>query len=251
MTYVFGYPEAVMLRRVLCILLICCGLSTPQMALSETWLLVEVRAMPQGCSNPMRCLHKTTVLVRNFLSLTHADKQKFARRLNSMAVVRALPDSVMEKALGHTAEKEPDLHDLPVSPKAEIFRGHPGVYFDTTALDKDAEIAKFSAYVRKEFDRIGLRLLTEAERDATPGRPTLALRFQKHSESEGCIIPFAVSLSLTEEVIVARAPDVKIAVTVWSGRVAQNLANLHYTPESALRDMIDKLVADYQSVNAT
>jgi hypothetical protein len=237
--------------RLFCLILICGTLFAPQRALAETWLLVEVRAMPQGCSNPMRCLHQTTVVVRNFLSLTYADKRKFARRLNSMAVVRALPDSVMETVLGHTPNKEPDLHDIPVSPKAEILRGHPGVYFDASGLERDSETASFAAYVRKEFDRIGLRILTEQERDATPGRPTLALRFQKRSENEGCISPFAVSLSITEEVIVARAPDVKIAVTVWSGRVAQNLANLHYTPESALRDMIDKLVADYQSVNAS
>ena len=93
--------------------------------------------------------------------------------------------------------------------------------------------------------------LSKEEWQATPGRPQLKVRYSARKESEGCIIPFSVSISVIEEAVLVRDADLKVSATVWAKTVRQNLANRNYTIQSALREAVEQFNADWRSANAS
>ena len=126
---------------------------------------------------------------------------------------------------------------------------HPGVHFDSTALDADPLTAGFAGHIRTSLSQAGVRFLSKEEMEATPGRPRLSIRFQPRSESEGCIMPFSVSLSVSEETVMARNPAIKLSGTAFAATAKENLANRNYSPESALHEVVTQFVESWQAAN--
>jgi hypothetical protein len=137
------------------------------------------------------------------------------------------------------------FHAQMPSEKRELLRDHPGVYFDSATLDSVPESEGFSEFLRTQLTAAGVRFLTKDEWLQMPGKPKLTVRYSRHRESEGCIIPFSVHLSITEEAVLVRAPDLKATSTIWSATVRENLANRNYRPTSAIRELVDKFLRDW------
>lgn len=209
--------------------------------------MIEARLIPQDCGHPLSCLNRSRVTVRNIMSLTEQANWNLTHTLNSMATLRHIPDSAVQSIA--PAANPAVLHELPPAEKPSLLTNHPGVYFDSTRLDDGELTANFGEHIRSTLMAAGLKFLTEEERDATPGRPTLSVRFTERAESGGCVIPFAVSMSISEEAVLARNPNLKVTGTAWSGNQKENLANFNYTPMTALQELTEKLANDYRAAN--
>ena len=218
----------------------------PQTAASEEWLLVETRHVPNDCAHPLICLPKSEVAGRHLINMSQKGRRSFFEFLNTVSSVAGIPDSAI------TGLHPPDataLHDLEISPKLRPLINHPGVYFDSTALDDGEFTSDFSTAVRGRLEALGLRLLTKEEWQQTPGRPTLSIRFTARLESAGCIVPFAVYMTLKEEVVLVRDPTQKITATIWSGSRRQNLASVNYGPNNAIREVLERFETDWRKAN--
>ena len=93
--------------------------------------------------------------------------------------------------------------------------------------------------------------LTKEEMEMTPGRPTLTVNFSPRRESEGCIIPYSVSMAIKEEVVMVRDTTIKLSGNAWAGSVRENLANRNFTPTSALNEVLQKLEKDFTAANSS
>ena len=208
-------------------------------------IYVEAQRLPEGCTHPDKCQGRGQSLLRSILFLSAKERNSLTLFLNRMATIRGLPPP-------RVAPSKPDpvqLHALPAAAKGALLRNHPGVYFDSTALDGNPLTAEFGKMVRETLTQAGVRFLSKEEVARIPGKPTLAVRLTARKETEGCIIPFSVSMSLTEESVLVRNPDLKTTSTVWAGSARENLTILHYTPRSALKEIIQKFATDWKQAN--
>lgn len=192
---------------------------------------------------------QSQLALRNLIHLPRSERNVLLQVLNSAASIRGLPEELPTQSNMSTDSMIPVLHPIPKAEKLAPLINHPGVYFDPTTLDSNVETGNFSPYIRQELTKVGVRFLTKEEWENTPGRPVLSVRFSKRAESAGCIIPFSVSLSISEETAMVRNPSIKINGNAWSGVVKENLANLNFTPMSALVKIVDNFVKDWSSQN--
>jgi hypothetical protein len=219
------------------------SLPTGPAAARET-IYVEAQRLPEGCQHPDRCQNRGTSLLRNIMFLNAKERNSLTLLLNRMATIRGLPPPNV------IARPDPaQLHALPAADKSTPLRNHPGMYFDSSALDGNPLTAEFGKMVRETLGQAGVRFLSKEEVARIPGTPTLAVRLSARKESEGCIIPFSVSMSLTEDSVLVRNPDLKMTSTVWAGSARENLTNLHYTPRSALKEIVQKFATDWKKEN--
>lgn len=217
-------------------------------AAAKDWVLVEGRLLPQTCADPLKCdARETELMFRNLLSLSPSESDRFKVLLNSLATIRRVPDTITLPACHQTMTKK--THPEELATKFEMLAGHPGVFFDSTQIDGIDEAQGYSTVLREELAEAGVRFLTKAEWERTPGRPTLSLRYSVRRESAGCIIPFAISLNLQEEVLLLRDLRQKTKATVWSGSARQNLASTNATPRDALDEIIRKFLTDWSKAN--
>jgi len=216
-------------------------------ARADSLLLVDVHQMPLDCLTPKECIEQAEPLMTNILSLSRDETSALTRVLNSSAVVRGLHPSATSGLCRAKIPKE--LHELPKSDRPAALVNHPGVYFDSARLDGTDATADFAGKVRDTLKRIGLKIWPKEGGEATPGRPTLSVSYSARKESEGCIIPFSVAISIKEEVVLVRDLTLKTSATVWAASARQNLANLNYTHQSALNELLEKFVKDYQKAN--
>ena len=107
----------------------------------------------------------------------------------------------------------------------------------------------FVLHVQDMLKELGIKELTKEEIAKVPGSATLNVRFSAQKESAGCITPFSVSFSVTEEVVMVRNPSVKLKTSIWSASSKENLANRNYKPFNALEDAVAKFVTDYRGAN--
>ncbi|MEL7026234.1 MAG: hypothetical protein AAGO57_03250 [Pseudomonadota bacterium] len=212
-----------------------------------TWTMIEVRAVSKACEELADCIGASRVMMRNVLDLNTAEQDQLGQVIETLSTADSIPDDVAFE--GHLPAATAYLHGLPMAEKTDALKNHPGVYFDSSKLDENNDIPGFSDFIRQEMDRIGLKLLTEEEMLATPGRPKMSVRYSGFRESGGCIIPFSVALSITEDVALVRDPSLKLSTAVWSGSVRQNLTSVAYAPDNALRELIEKFVVDYTGAN--
>lgn len=221
----------------------------PSHARAENWLLIEARDIPAQCRKPLECIDQSTLAQRTMLYIPRQERRTLLLTLNRLSAIRGIPSEGPKQTVVAQQDMIAILHPLPKSQKLDTLINHPGVFFDSTKLDADIQTTEFSSVVRRELGNVGVRFLTEDEWQATPGRPTLSVRLTPRSESEGCIIPFSVSLSISEEAVMVRNPSLKVTGSTWSGMAKQNLANNNYTPLSALREVVATLASDWQSQN--
>jgi hypothetical protein len=222
------------------------ALTLPRMALAEDWLLVETRKVPDTCAHPLICLPKSVVASRHLMKLTRKNQTSFFDFLKSVASISGIPNSAM------AGVHKPDpavLHTLELAPKLRPLVDHPGVYFDSTKLDQTETTQEFSALLRQRLEALGLKFLTKAEWEATPGRPTLSVRYTARLDSAGCIVPFSLSMTIKEDVVLVRDPSQKISATIWHYSRRQNLANTNYGPTNSLWEIVEKFEADWRKAN--
>lgn len=223
------------------------SLMVPRIAVAEDWLLVETRKVPDSCAHPLICLPKSELASRHLLKLTRKNQNSFFGFLKSVASVSGIPDAAVAGL--HPPEPQA-LHKLDLAPKLRPLVDHPGVYFDTVKLDEGEVTAEFSEYIKRKLGALGLKFLTEEEWEATPGKPTLSIRYAARLESAGCIVPFSVSMTLKEEVVLVRDPSQKISATIWSYSRRQNLANTNYGPTNSLWEIVAKFEKDWREANS-
>ena len=221
---------------------------TPQ-AEAQNMLFLEARDLPGDCANAVNCLDRSTVALRNILTLTPTERATLLHTLNEVSTRRGLPDQMCTAPEPTPESLVPLLHSLPIADKSERLVDHPGVYFDASSIAEAGETAGFSETIIARLRAGGVRLLTEEARDATPGRPTLTLRFYARRESAGCIIPFSVSMALKEETVLVRNPALKVSGTIWSRSAREDLTNLHFTPMIALEEALTIFIEDWQTAN--
>lgn len=218
----------------------------PRGAVAEDWLLVETRKVPGGCTHPLICLPKSELASRHLLKLTRKNQNSFFDFLKSVASISGIPDTAVA---GLHPPDPVALHKLDLAPRLRPLIDHPGVYFDTKKLDEGEVTAEFSAYIKQRLSALGLKFLTKKEWEQTPGKPTLSIRYAARLESAGCIVPFSVSMTLKEEVVLVRDPSQKISATIWSYSRRQNLANTNYGPTNSLWEIVEKFESDWRKAN--
>lgn len=249
----FGGPDktgSTRPARSLYIIQICCLLGITSPVQAQNWLLLEAHDIPAHCAEPLACLDQGELILRNLIHMPAAERQVLLQALNSLSVIRGIPAEDGQAPVGLDPQDMIEiLHPMPKADKLATLIDHPGVYFDSTRLDAGLQTAEFSNWIREELTKAGIPLLTEEERDATPGRPTLSVRYSPRSESAGCIIPFSISISITEETVMVRNPALKVTGTTWAKTARQNLANTNYSLNSALQEVISALVSDWKSQN--
>ena len=218
----------------------------PHFAMAEDWLLVETRKVPDRCDHPLICLPQSELASRNLLKLTRKNQKSFFGFLKSVSSISGIPDA----AVAGLHPPEPEiLHELVLAPKLGPLIDHPGMYFDSQKLDDVEATASFSSHLRKHLEALGVRFLTKEEWEGTLGKPTLSIRFTARLESAGCIVPFSVSMTLKEEVVLVRDPSQKINATIWSYSRRQNLANTNYAPDNSLREIVAKFEKDWREAH--
>lgn len=223
--------------------------ATATQAKAQGWILLEARDVPDQCTRPVSCIDRSTLVMRNLLNMTSADRNVLLQTLNQMSTIRGLPEDLGNSAVIVPESMIPVLHPLPKAEQLAPLMGHPGVYFDPKSLDANEATAGFSGMIISQLSAAGVRFLSQEERENTPGRPTLSVRFSARTESAGCIIPFSVSMSITEETVMVRNPALKMSGAAWSRTVRQNLANLNYTPTNALNEAIVAFIKDWKAAN--
>ena len=222
------------------------GLTLPSAGLANDWILVETRKVPKTCVHPLICVPKSKLTSRHLLNLTRQNRENLYEFLNSVASVSRIPDSAV---VGLCKPDPQAFHTLEIAPKLAPLINHPGVFFDSSKLDGTEASADFSAQIRKRLEALGLKMLTKEEWEATPGRPTLSMRYAARLESAGCIVPFSVSMTIKEEVVLVRDPSQKINATVWSYSRRQNLANTNYSPTNALLEVLERFEKDWREAH--
>lgn len=234
---------------------LCCFLHVFACALSAgaataepvDWVMIEARLVPQTCSKPMECIPKSSLILRNLAFMEQAETRDITMFLNRIATIRGISDTTTDALNLSTPALVNKFHEQTPSDKHELLRDHPGVYFDSKTLDSVPESEGFSDFLRTQLTAAGVRFLAKDEWQKMPGKPKLTVRYSRHRESEGCIIPFSVNLSITEEAVLVRSPGLKTTSTIWSGTVRENLANRNYKPTSAIRELVDKFLCDWTS----
>lgn len=221
----------------------------PQMAPAQHWLLIETRDLPGQCSRPLSCIDRSTLALRNLVAVSAGERDMLLRTLNGLSTIRGLPEETTNQSMILPETMIATLHPLPKAANLDALIGHPGVFFDPTTLDADEATAGFSAFVISQLTAAGVPLLSQDEMDNTPGRPQLSVRFSPRTESAGCIIPFSVSMAVSEETVMVRNPTLKTSGSAWSGLVKENLANRNYSPMSALQELVTAFVTDWKSAN--
>ena len=211
----------------------------------ERWMLVEARVLPVGCTGLHDCFDNTNPLFRTLMALDDAEREQFAAIINGMSDHLDVPEIPGAEPLGAEA-----LHALDGADKPQALLNHPGVYFDASGLASNPLTASLSDVVEETLATIGLPRLTEAERDATPGRPTLKIRFSAHREAGGCVYPFQFFLAIEEEVVLVRDTGLKYTTSIWSSSAREDLAILNFSPRDAIASAMDKLANDYLTANS-
>ncbi|MEO1552177.1 MAG: hypothetical protein AAFR93_17430, partial [Pseudomonadota bacterium] len=207
------------------------------------WLLIEAQLLPEDCEAPQACLGDAVHLLRNYLALTPDQVVYLTTLIDSHSTIReqGRTGAPPIDATGANIDLILALHDHPMADKTLLLRKHPGVFFDRTKLDAQEHTAGFADYVLEHLDKIGLKVLSEEELELTPGRPSLAMRVSQGSESAGCRVPFSVSISITEEVVMVRNPSQKMTAGIFATSARENLANTNHTLRHALEEAVDKL----------
>lgn len=222
------------------------SLMVPRLTAANDWLLVETRKVPDSCAHPLICLPKSELASRHLLKLTRKNQSSFFGFLKSVASISGIPNAAL---VGLHPPDPKALHQLELAPKLRPLVDHPGVYFESAKLDGTDTTAEFSNHIRQRLSALGLRFLTKEEWENTPGKPTLSVRFSARLESAGCIVPFSLSMTLKEEVVLVRDPSQKISATVWSYSRRQNLANTNYGPTNSLWEIVEKFETDWRKAN--
>lgn len=141
---------------------------------------------------------------------------------------------------GETKETFPDPAQMETSTALDTLRGLSGVHVDFRGV-RGPQAFRGSFGERAQnfmllvFAQHNIPVLTREEAAATPGNATLKMRYS--AEVHGCR-PWSVSLSLSQRLLLARAPQIMVESTTWSSYGRQDEANADFQAENALEQVI-------------
>lgn len=133
--------------------------------------------------------------------------------------------------------------------------GLSGVFVAVEEIRADAERdglfrSTLQTDVELKLRQAGVRVLTEAEASATPGRPWLYLTVATYRGREN-IYAYSIRLALLERAIPVRNPTISLGALTWraTGKLglvgAENLSQLR----EPIRDTVDQFINAYLEAN--
>lgn len=145
---------------------------------------------------------------------------------------------------------DPEL--WPTSEKLDTLVGLQGVFFALEKLKAPAGYdgpfgEQVHAEVTRKFTNAGIHVLTEEERDLTPGKPHLNIFFSNTNPDTGCW--FSVFSSLTQTALLTRNHTTKIKAGTWGFGGGYSADFPDRSEYDAIMIVIDKFIEDFQTAN--
>lgn len=227
------------------------GLLFAPSAKAENWVLLQANVFPEGCESIASCLENTTQDARNLMAMSQTETDAFLLILSEMADVKNVKDIPVATLSDNLPliDIVPRLQILEVQGKVDALTGLPGVYFDASRVTGEGASEAFVETFSAMLASAGIPILTEEEAMQMPGAAKMSVSLSLTRDNAGCIIPFRASLSIKEQVVLVRDPNIKLETTTWSVSVAQNFANSNYLPTAALMDAANQFISDYKTAN--
>jgi hypothetical protein len=151
-------------------------------------------------------------------------------------------------------EKEKEALD-DYSERSSLY-GLPGVYVLVESLNLDMEkdgLTKdqLRMEVESQLRNAGIRVLTREEKLKTAGNPQLYVNVNLLKSSSPFACPYSVEISLEQEVVLVRKPNMRTVATTWSqGSVGiVGIANLR-TIRETVRGGVDHFIHEYVAANS-
>lgn len=224
----------------------------------RVWFSVENQSVdPDLCLNKNVC-DPVSKFETHLAEETSKDKAaEMGRSLKELAKLRGYDSTDLEapkmckhveaaKVLGFDAEQWPEAEKL------DTLIGLDGVYVALQTLKAPAGFEgpfgeQIQAEAEKRFARVGLKILTEEERDQTPGKPHLNVYFSHTNPDSGCW--FSVFSSLTQTALLTRNHTTKFKAGTWGFSGGYSADDPNRAEFDAILLVIDKFLADYKTAN--
>lgn len=147
------------------------------------------------------------------------------------------------------------LEALPLSAQLSALRGLEGVSFDLRNLQPPpGHSARFGPDLQTAFEShlraAGLQVVSPTDVEALPGRPRLQVFFSYTDPDGDCVYTYSVFATLTQTVVLTRAPDVKLEAGIWSKLVKPSVERPDDTEFDAILSVALDLVRDWRAANA-
>lgn len=144
-----------------------------------------------------------------------------------------------------------NLTEVPYAEKIDTLRGLQGVFADFRGARGPAGFRgqfgeEANEFLVTQFSQAGIPLLTKDQLPTAPGRPILGIRFSP--EVLGCR-PWSVSLSLKQDLLLARDPSLMISSTTWSASQGQKESDADISAREAFQNAILAFVEAYTQAN--
>jgi hypothetical protein len=225
---------------------------------SKIWLTWErIRPNKELCQKKNLCRPISHYVTRLFEEPSAQRARSIIGSLDTLAAKRGRPVSTEKppkicqnvnaiKILGF------DPESWPLSKKLDALRGIKGVHFNLRKLKPPVGFVGdfgggLQAVVEQKFQRAGLRVLSKAEMEKTPGQPRLNIYFSNTNLETGC--HFSVFASFSQTVLLTRNHTVKLRAGTWgmSGGFSADFPDRGEF--DAILVVVDKLLADYRKAN--
>lgn len=189
------------------------------------WVVWERALTRSFCADPEAC-PEADYYMHVIEGIAPLAAQGFYRDLAPAAEAQGRPNLHLRES--PFCAPKPDAPLLPperiIADKIETLRGIEAIYVDARGIRGPAEFEGgfgqiAQDFINATFARHGIRVLDRDEQMTTPGAPFLQLRYTR--EVFGCK-PWSISLSLRQDVVLARDQDVMIEATTWSTWVQAN-----------------------------
>jgi len=246
--------------------LLCSGLisfALPNTAVAQepkhrVWFSIEKHAVdPTLCQQKNVCFPVSNFDTHLAEEASQENVTKMANSLTELAKLRGYDSNELEppkmcqhveaaKVLGFDPEQWPE------SEKLDTLIGLKGVYVALQTLKAPPGYEgpfgeQIQSEVVRKFAAAGIRILTEEERDQTPGKPHLNLYFSHTNPNTGCW--FSVFSSLTQTALLTRNHTTKFKTGTWGFSGGYSADDPERAEYDAILLVIDKFIADYTTAN--
>jgi hypothetical protein len=145
-----------------------------------------------------------------------------------------------------------DPETWPMAEKLDTLVGLQGVYFSLQKLKApEGYQGEFGedvhAEVVQKFTAAGIPVLTEEQRDMTPGKPHLNIYFSNTNPDTGCW--FSVFSSLSQTALLTRKHTVKFKAGTWGFGGGYSADHPDRDERTAIMIVIDRFISDFQTAN--
>ena len=224
------------------------------------WLLWEqIDTAAKDCAKNSRCPVRRNYTTRLLNTPANTDIHNTIGMLDRLALSRGQPVEHPE-APRICQNRDPEVllgfdpERWEMSEKLEALKDLPGVYFSVTRLAApDGYAGNFGQNLQAEFERrfraAGIRILSEAEMNATPGKPQLNIYFSRANRVTGC--RYSVFASLSQTMLLTRNINVKLKVGTWGLSEGPSADYPNHTEYDAILRVADAFISNYVEANST